>query len=279
MKDTSLESLLAGGYIPCYNDLVKQREESNLDSVRHLRTAQDTKLKPREVNYVPKTGSTSVSDEVPVVNDVLISVSLFHPKKNVKTQTFSVLGSQCLTQLRDRFYCLSNVAFEGTGSFFFIENQFYSDHRNPESTDYVSRIVAWMSAQSLYWKRLLEGQKTIKTMEDTKFEDLSIFIGKKYLFCHSGDCEHIITFDEIREIGDNDSKNFQDYPKHIFQNKIRRRKCRICKTFSAKYITYNDPQAPEIPCHFCEDCFKPLHFDKSGNTLNSDLEVYEYQHD
>lgn len=37
-----------------------------------------------------------------------------------------------------------------------------------------------------------------KSMAETRFIDLSIHIGKPYLYCHQGDCEHIMVFTDVR---------------------------------------------------------------------------------
>jgi len=37
-----------------------------------------------------------------------------------------------------------------------------------------------------------------RKMEDTRFLDLKVRIGFPYLYCHQGDCEHIIKFFKIR---------------------------------------------------------------------------------
>lgn len=269
----SLDPELLSQLVPQFSELEEKKYNSNLQSVRHLNELQNSSLKPRprEVNYVP-----TFTPEKPFTksaeNEILISVSIYHPKKHVKTQTFSMLGSHCLKRLRDCFYCLSDVEFNSKSSFFFIENIFYVD---PKDSNQAALIIDWMGKESQHWSQHKCGQKE---METTQLGELIVQIGKKYLYCHSGDCEHIITFDEIREINVNDKLNYNEYPIQTFQNKTRRRKCRICKTFSACYITYNDKSAPEVPCHFCEDCYKPLHLDKDGNKLE-EHEVYRYHHE
>ena len=39
---------------------------------------------------------------------------------------------------------------------------------------------------------------TKTSMNTTKFEDLTIQLGKPYVFVHQGDCEHEITFVDAR---------------------------------------------------------------------------------
>jgi snRNA-activating protein complex subunit 3 len=35
-------------------------------------------------------------------------------------------------------------------------------------------------------------------MEDTRFYDLKVKVGYPYLFCHQGDCEHVVIITDIR---------------------------------------------------------------------------------
>ena len=44
-------------------------------------------------------------------------------------------------------------------------------------------------------------------MESVKFEDLKLRIGQPYVYMHQGDCEHVLTFTDLRYI--NQSSNFE----------------------------------------------------------------------
>lgn len=82
-------------------------------------------------------------------------------------------------------------------------------------------------------------------MEDTRFVDLNLRIGTPYLFCHQGNCLHHMIVHEVRRIDRSfDVLNRLAYPLHVFQSKIRRKKCRICDTCPAKYVTYGDKMSP-----------------------------------
>jgi snRNA-activating protein complex subunit 3 len=74
-----------------------------------------------------------------------------------------------------------------------------------------------------------------KSMEGTLFRELSIRVGAEYLYVHRGNCQHSIVFTEMRLITDSDNKDKNAYPLHIFQCKIRRKKCKICDIYAAKY--------------------------------------------
>jgi snRNA-activating protein complex subunit 3 len=49
----------------------------------------------------------------------------------------------------------------------------------------------------------------------------------------------------------------------------------IWLVFFFRWLTTNDPFAPNDPCLFCERCFRMLHYDKKGNKLGQFL-AYPY---
>eukprot|EP00164_Ancoracysta_twista_P009836 GFYU01014655.1.p1 GENE.GFYU01014655.1~~GFYU01014655.1.p1 ORF type:complete len:428 (-),score=24.28 GFYU01014655.1:16-1239(-) len=258
---------------------IREREKKKTENT-------PSKGRRREVNYI--TGSMQVAndkvteDARPVdSNEVLLSVAVYHPQKPVKTQEFLVLGSQLLTELRDRIYCLSDYLpdSESTPSgFFFIENVFYNDFRKEGNMDYSREPLQWINDRA---SRSGYGWKPAETalMESTKFEDLQVCVGSPYLYLHQGGCEHRIVVTNIRLLHDLDVKLYGAYPLQIFQSKISRRKCRICDIYSAKYVTYADKLSPDNPCFFCEQCYRPFHYTYEGNLLYSDFEVYKYYHE
>jgi len=202
-------------------------------------------------------------------------------KKGVKSQEYLVLGSQPLTALKDRFYCLSDHILDGPStksSYFFIGNTFYNDFRDPNSFDYSKDIIDWVNLNNRYTHPNL-GIFTSKSMADTLFRDLSIRMGAQYLYVHQGNCQHIITFSNLRLVSDQDNQDKTVYPIHIFQSKIKRKKCRICDINPAKFITYGDKLADENPYFYCDKCYRPFHYSYEGKLLYQDFEVYPYYHE
>jgi len=199
------------------------------------------------------------------------------------SEEFMVLGSSTLTELRDRLYCLSDQHADGLPSpslstksgYFFIENVFYNDMRNPNNIDYSRTVIEWGNTH-----REWLGMVVSCRMEQTKFEDLTIRLNTPYLYVHQGNCEHFFVFTELRLFApDLDNTNRKAYPVHMFQCKIRRRKCRICDIYPAKYVTFSDKLSPENPCFFCDFCYRPFHYTPEGQLKYSDYEVYNYYHE
>jgi len=71
-------------------------------------------------------------------------------------------------------------------------------------------------------------------------------------------------------------KNRNLYPIQIFQSKVRKRKCRICDIYPAKWVTHGDKLSPENPCFYCEHCYYPFHYNEQGELLFNDFEVFPY---
>jgi len=248
-----------------------------------------TKPGRKEVNCMTKKTfeydikcRTEGRDPIPVRDcEVLLRVAFFHPTNYSKTQEFTVLGSQQLTALKDRVYCLSNKTLDGPhtpSSFFFIENKFYDDLRDRRGIRYSDVIINWVKQENRYAHPGLSHFER-GSMNETTFADLSIRLGSHYLFGHQGDCEHVFIFTDIRIKTSKDCQNALAYPTRPFQCKTRRRKCCVCDLYPATYVTYGDKLASENPFFYCEECYRPLHYSYEGNLLYNDFQVYSYDHE
>jgi hypothetical protein len=98
------------------------------------------------------------------------------------------------------------------------------------------------------------------SMETTRFRDLNLKIGAQYLYCHAGDCEHVLIVENVRGYSPT-IDNYDSFPVLVYQNKIRRLKCSVCKYLPGRIVTTNDEAICENTCLFCEVCFKLLHPD------------------
>ncbi|XP_064357382.1 snRNA-activating protein complex subunit 3 isoform X3 [Dromaius novaehollandiae] len=149
--------------------------------------------------------------------ELLLTLNIFYPvifqkhKDHKPYQTVLVLGSQKLTELRDSISCVSDLQIGGEFSnqpdqapehiskdlyksaFFYFEGIFYNDKRYPECRDLSRTIIEWSESHDRGYGNLQSAK-----MEDYTFNDLSLRIGFPYLFCHQGNCEHIIIITDIR---------------------------------------------------------------------------------
>lgn len=284
--------------IPSHAELQKRENEANLQAMEHLKFVRKviTKVRSKSVNYLAKNtpayakkDSDNLSGKV-----VVLSIAVCAPLTGITVQEFLVHSLQPLTVLKDALYCIQDQApvdltaapVEGaadesqshnTSGFFFIEGTFYNDTRKEENKDYATTIANWMaSGASTYWS----SQPTaIAAMQDTKFEDLTLQIGKKYLYCHRAKCEHVFIVNSIRALSQQDEQNSSVYPILIYQAKYRQRKCTICDRNMAKWITSGDSFSIEDPSYYCSECYEMAHNNEGGSTARTGFKTLPYLHD
>lgn len=214
-------------------------------------------------------------------NEVVLSIAFFHNQRPLKTQEYLVLGSQPLTALRDRLYCLSDYILPNIGrpaGYFFFESTFYNDLRADDAEDYSRTVLEWAAGNPRFLQPE-SGPLRSDLMENTTFNDLAVRIGAPYLYAHQGDCQHIIMVTDIRLLNKNDNQNRNAYPLLTFQTKIRRRKCRVCDIYPAKCVTIGDKLSPENPCFYCDLCYHPLHYDEDNQLVYGNYLVFPYFHE
>lgn len=88
------------------------------------------------------------------------------------------------------------------GSFFFIENTFFNDTRKPENRVLSRNIVENQKKNVFPSFEPREGLETKgfedAKMQDFKFIDLNVKIGKVYLYRHNESCDHMVVFKDFR---------------------------------------------------------------------------------
>ncbi|XP_058027428.1 snRNA-activating protein complex subunit 3 isoform X3 [Ahaetulla prasina] len=189
--------------------------------------------------------------------ELVLTLNIFYPvifqkhKLRKPYQTLLVLGSQKLTELRDCISCVSDLQIGGEFSnnpaqapeniskdlyksaFFYFEGVFYNDSRSAECRDLSRTITEWAESRD-------RGYGTLQAtkMEDYTFNDLNIKIGFPYLYCHQGDCEHIVIITDIRLIHRDDCLDRSLYPLLTKKHWLWTKKCFVCKMYTAsqKYM-------------------------------------------
>ncbi|KAF0916461.1 hypothetical protein E2562_007545 [Oryza meyeriana var. granulata] len=251
-----------------------------------------------------KNKTSKAEEHRPVVYpEVLLCVEVYEKRYgSVKSQEFLVLGSQLLTDLRDNIYCFSdklmNVAKQHVRSgYFLIEDTFYNDTRH-STVDYSKPILDWLKNSSNEaeekWDAITSGvlkkrQKDLllglnisnvpdfksAKMEKTRFSDLNFRLGAGYLYCHQGNCKHMIVIRDVRLIHPEDTQNQAEYPLMTFQMQRRLQKCSVCQIYHATKMTVDDKWTQNNPCYFCAKCYYLLHY-KEDNSLLYPHTVYDY---
>lgn len=198
-------------------------------------------------------------------------------KKPKLSQGFLVLGSQFLSELRDKLFCnckfgplydiSDNPHLPDTSQkpfdhgFFFIGDTFYNDTRQA-TIDYSEVIRNWAKNH--------DNIAELKTasMEDTKFQDLTVRLGYPYLYQHYGNCEHLFTISDIRLISATDSLIREQYPLLKIVSGSKSTVCVICGENEANFVVKDSTTHINDPSHLCNNCFKSYHYidgQKVGN--------------
>lgn len=225
--------------------------------------------------------------------DSVITLRFYEPFKYIPQmknqprfhQEYQVLGSNLLTELRDRFYCHCNqgpffdisdaphnipesdTAAPNPG-FFFIHDTFFNDTRNPNNPDYSEVILNWYKRFSYV--------RTFKTniMETTKFEDLEIRIGYPCVYQHHGACEHIFCITSVDLLDGSDSLVRSEYPRLSGASRKRSTLCDICGQIDGLYVVTNCALHVKDPVTLCENCFFSFHYESDGVTKTCSFSAY-----
>ncbi|XP_009109703.1 snRNA-activating protein complex subunit [Brassica rapa] len=233
--------------------------------------------------------------------EVILCVEIYNSRKS-KTQEFLVLGRQMLTELKDKIHCVTDQVMEKAGKYdpsgyFLIEDIFHNDLRNRKAADYSKPILNWLwnsKDEALKkWEGIITGELQQKQrtalgvtkamdlprfgsaeMQSTRFCDLRFRLGASYLYCHQGDCKHMIVIRDMRLSHPEDVQNRAAYPRLIYQLKTRPQKCSVCKIYRASKVVLDDKWGNENQCYYCDICFGHLH--NEGGPLYCDVPVFDY---
>lgn len=249
-----------------------------------------------------KIDNTDEKCDLVALEDILITVRVYEPfiykrgdgmqRKPRLSQEFFVLGRQKLTELRDKIYCYCNFGpfkdisddfnsiknmepvepdknsiNESDAGFFFITDRFYNDYRSSD-IDYTVEIREWMSRQPDI------GSVQMKSMHETKFEDLNVRVGFPQLYRHHVNCEHVINFSDIQLLTEGDSLKSTDYPllRCISNSKITT--CMICGLTEAAFVVKKSTMHSLDPTFMCRNCFISCHYIDGKKVGN--FQAYRY---
>lgn len=199
----------------------------------------------------------------------LINVrNYYHPKFR---QEFQVLGSNFLSELRDKIYCQCNFGpffdisenpFEDhkqnhvDSGFFYINGVFYNDTRKPEMQDYSKIILDWAEMN----KKNNVGEMRTAVMENTRFMDLEFHVAAPYVFQHFGNCEHVFTVSNVSLLSKEHSLHRENYPYLYRISHKRYTHCNLCGRSEASFIVRKSQQHIHDPSYLCTHCFKSYHY-------------------
>jgi len=269
------------------NDLMKRKHDKVYGSkvkewLKHMESSEAWvhSVKKADSSDQPKDGTL----------EALLTVRVYKPfhhrSKLMPLKEIQVLGSQCLTELRDAISCSADMLVPGEFSdnpdlpqdirakdlyksgFFYIEGVFYNDMRDTSSHEISQIIVEWAKDPSRG-----VGPFASEKMEDFRFVDLTIRLGLPYVYVHQGDCEHLLIFTEIRLLHPEDCWDARQYPLKTSSFLVKRKQCCVCISSVAQWLVRRSELAITDPAFFCDTCFRMLHYAKDKSKL-LDFDAY-----
>ncbi|XP_055918745.1 snRNA-activating protein complex subunit 3 [Eupeodes corollae] len=297
-SSTSLEMLdspddvRVAPYVPGVNEFKRKTAKQNLTNDARLNSLQKL-IKEKEASAGSpfiKTRESFKQVHKPVspenhnlqpYSDVVVSIRFYRPKTDTPlkrrtyptfSEEFQCLGSNFLSELRDKISCVCNKRrfFELSNNprvenpeklsdpgFFFIENTFYNDMRNPTNADYSEVIREWSAKKAKGYEKL---RFQTRSMEETRFIDLEVSLGFPQLYQHHGNCEHLFIFSYVELLSKHTCLVRELYPLLKSVNTYNAKFCHMCGKREYAYVVKNSKRQLHDPAYLCSVCFISFHY-------------------
>ncbi|KAL5970966.1 snRNA-activating protein complex subunit 3 [Taenia solium] len=238
------------------------------------------------------------------IQDVVLTVFVYRPIAlavadcsnapwtMVMEQRIEILGSQTLSTLRDAIKCPQDMIYLGDcseaidnpsvhiparaiypSSYFFIEGVFYDDLRDPRATRLSTSVIEWQDNR----KEKANETYSASTMADRVLGDLTVTLGKPYLFLHQGNCEHVIIFTTMRLTDRTCAQSVSAYPKCTGKAPQRRMSCEACNSLRAQWLVHDAGDLlPKDPTMLCITCLRYLLYTPNGEKIHPRFRVQKF---
>ncbi|CAB3403679.1 unnamed protein product [Caenorhabditis bovis] len=189
-----------------------------------------------------------------------------------------VRGETLLSDFRKKLFCLCDAVIQledgkellepnvenstaelFPSSFIFINDTFYVDLSHENSKDISVPIREFMAKKKIF------DPVDAQSIEGVKFVDLTLRLGQPYVYQHSGYCEHLLIFHDLKLLHPSDIQPIQAYPMSIYIRGFER-KCDSCHKGFVSYVMEKSELVPMTYCFMCHDCFKDFGFSNGMKT-------------
>ncbi|XP_016993714.2 snRNA-activating protein complex subunit 3 [Drosophila takahashii] len=185
----------------------------------------------------------------------------------VFAEEYVCLGSNYLTELRDKISCVCRgkrfvdishdpdaplPSIDTNPGYFFINDTFYNDKRNPNNPEYSETVLKWAAKANGVNGETLKVEK----MEGKRFIDLTVSPGSPLHYLHHGNCEHLFVISQVEVLtprSKRPDRSLYPYP-HAFST-YNRRTCYMCGTRSYSFIVEQSRRQLHDPSYLCRKCF------------------------
>lgn len=265
--------------------LAIERNELAKNPQRKSNYLRDLKYDKYDVSERDLRRGHSTPITAPCAKDVVITCTIIVPHNKIlsteETRNSRLLtaerkimlrGDSTLMSLRQKILCIcdSVVALEDgheldpidqskthmvlyPSSFIFIHDTFFVDYSMPNARDISEPIRQFMARKPIF------DPVTSRTIEGVKIIDLKLRLGQPYVFLHSGTCEHLLIFHDLRLIERTDVQDLDRYPMVVYEKKGDVR-CAACKRCYAAFVVEECERLPSPYMMFCDACFKEFFF-------------------
>lgn len=244
-------------------------------------TLRDTRPRNYTTEFERTTFRSTKPSSTPVRKpEVVLTIAMLHPKRAMKDRVFHVLASSTIESTLDRFRCVTDDMPDLAGNqsgYICIESVLYT-RTGANTVDYTEPIMQFLEENERYTHEGLAGLRRASAAE-TRWEDVSLRLGKAYVFMHQGDCGHLVVVLDMHLHTHRDRDECEWYPMLVFEAKVRARRCSICDVRPGNYATYGDRLAPTEPCVFCHECYDQLHKLPDGSPAYENFRVFSYLRD
>ncbi|XP_018496911.2 snRNA-activating protein complex subunit 3 [Galendromus occidentalis] len=197
---------------------------------------------------------------------------------------FAVLGQTSLRSLVYRFKCEHDELRPGDfrdepfarasvkpmketlrGFALFIENVFYTN-----DWDYPHVIREWAALNNV-------GQYEVRSIDSVCFSEITVCLGKPYVYIHNGDCQHHVIINDLRMhslLRDDCDVNHYPMLLESFVHRSVRTLCQLCGKRAAQWAVEDHPKLPLNPSFLCEGC--NLHINYDNNVRKYDFKLFTY---
>ncbi|XP_030564222.1 snRNA-activating protein complex subunit 3 [Drosophila novamexicana] len=196
----------------------------------------------------------------------------FKLERPVFAEEFICLGSNYLSELRDKISCICNgkrfvdiskepeaplPVLETNPGYFFINGTFYNDTRNPNNCDYSQTVLNWArTAQGVQ-----DEEFTVASMETTRFIDLTVSLGAPMQYLHHGNCEHLFVFSQVEVLRPHSKYLDRSlYPFLRAFNTFNRRACYMCGLRGYHFIVEHSRRQLHDPSYLCRTCYYSFNY-------------------
>ncbi|XP_020804043.1 snRNA-activating protein complex subunit 3 [Drosophila serrata] len=285
-EDSSIINFQPGTDI--YRPVLTQPQEGH-HVPRTFSALSQHKAKSRKTAFTRTPYTYKINPPPADANDVVlndyeleISVRVYRPPRAahrgykvevpVFAEEYLCLGSNYLTDLRDKITCICAgkrfidisvdpdaplPTIDTNPGYFFINDTFYNDMRNPNNKDYSETVIQWANTA-----HGMQGDSfKVQSMEKTRFNDLTVSPGSPLHYLHHGNCEHLFVISQIEVLTPRSKRpNRSLYPCPRSYSAFNRRTCYMCGINSFHFIVEKSSRQLHDPSYLCRTCFLSFYY-------------------